>query len=304
MNRSLLLRILFIHALFIVPISLRSQSTEPVAGNIVTQWDNPLTVVPNTLEHNGVDFPAHTITVHGSKANSLWREWRSEMREQAAEVKGRKPIIARSAVIPSISPSPITVMGVVSGQRKDPFARLTVAFGENDTTPIFDNGSQERYMHELAVRYNDAVIQNELATKQKELKKAERRTAKGASDEKKTRKRLERAENKLARAQHRREKAEAIKAKREGDLVGIRRANASTEDVPDKRKVLRARREIAKREADVLKYMEQELEHQAEINEYRALLPEHDRTQKKRNAEVEMIEREINALESARENLK
>jgi hypothetical protein len=284
--------------------ALLPQAVKAIGDTIITQWDNPVIVAPNTMHVNDVAFPAHTITVHGTDPNSLFRRWRSEMREQTRDFSGRRPTVVRGVVIPSLSDRPITVIAEAAGDRREPFAHLTLAFAENDSTPLADDGQQQQYMHELAVRYNQALIQEEIEDRQRDLDRAQRRLDRAGSSEQRTQRRLDRTRSRLERAQDRRVRAETDKAEQEGRVMGLQRAVTASGNDRDQRRLIRARKDLAKHESDVLKYMEQELDLQQEITKYEEQMPGHDRSQTEHSDDVEQIEREIEALRSAHDSMR
>jgi hypothetical protein len=285
------------------PFLLEAQEPMAPAGAAPAPQDVPITVVPDHITWNAVDFPAHTITVNEASANMIFSQWRSEIAPQSRDLRGRRPAVAKGAVIPSLSPRPLTVLAIPSGDRKAGFARLTLAFAENDSTPLADDGSQQQYMHDLAIRLNQHALSERIRDKQRELDRAQKRAERAGSNEQRTQNRMQRAEDRLKQAQLRRERHQAEKAEQEGTVIGLQRKVAITDSEQDRKRLIRARRNLTRSEAQVLKQMEREARLEADINKFRGQLPDHDRDQRERSAEVERLEREIHTLEMTRESL-
>jgi hypothetical protein len=275
----------------------------PVTADPVNRWERPITIVPDQFRVNDVDFPAHTITVHGTDANRLLDWWRNDMSAQSRDISGRRPTIARGVMIPELSEMPVNVMAETTRDRRADHSKLTIAFAENDSTPLMDDGRQEQYVHSLAVRYNQASIQDKIADKRKELERAQRRSDRAGSNEQRTQTRMQRSQDRLEQARLRREREQAAMAEIEGEVMGLERRHEITSTERDMRRLLRARRSLARKQGDVLKLQEREASLQADINKYRAQLPDHDRDVKERSVEVERLEQEIDQLDATRQSL-
>ncbi len=301
MDRYVIVRSLLLVIVLCFAFRAEAQETSPIPG---AQEQPPvITVVPNALEVNNVEFPAHTITIHGARANDAFKLWRNEIRAQSRDISGRHPTVARGVIVPELSPSPIVVMAEAKSDRKADLALLTLAFAMNDSTPLQDDGTQQRYMYDLAVKYNQAIVQDEIARKQKELDKAKHRSDKAASAQQKIQNKLQRAQDKLEQTRLKREQAQAEKAEIEGDVIGLQRKLEVTDKPRDQQRLLRIRRKLAKADAQVLKWMERESELQADVNKYNGQLPDRDRTLQQRDAEVERLKEEIDRMQVTRDSI-
>ena len=263
-----------------------------------------LTVVPDTLTHDGVEFPAHTITVHCMTANELYKLWRSDMRSRSRKVSGKRPTKAEGVVLNGISSTPITVFGATKGDRRSYIAQLTLAFAENDSTPLPATEAQHDHAHELAVKYNREVVERLIRDKKEELEKAERKSEKAGSNEQRTRERLEKAKGKLEQTRVKRERAQAEKNSMDDEVARLQARYNSSGSERDRKRLQRARNRLEKRNSTLLKYMEREARYQADVNEYSTELPAEETESQARSKDVRELEEQIRDLIATREMIR
>src|SRR5690606_3443237 len=292
-------------ALLISPPFARLQAQDAGTSSDTTARTPPaLTVVPDTLTHDGVDFPAHTITVHCMTANELFQLWRSDMKSRSRDVSGRKPTIAHGVVLDRISSTPVTVLGMTKGDRRSYIAQLTIAFAENDSTPFPSTEAQEDHVYDLAVKYNREVVDRMIKRKQDELARAQRKSEKAGSNEQRTRERLTKAKGKLKQARVKRERAQAEKNSMDDEVARLQARYSGSGSERDRKRLQRARNRLEKRNSTLLKYMEREARYQADVNEYSTELPGEENEHQARNKEVSALKKEIRDLTATKEMIR
>ena len=297
---------------YLIPFTLlisapfaRVQAQDPASSSDPTARTPPaLTVVPDTLTHDGVDFPAHTITVHCMTANELFQLWRSDMKSRSRDVSGRKPTIAQGVVLDRISSTPVTVLGMTKGDRRSYIAQLTVAYAENDSTPLPSTEAQRDHVYDLAVKYNREVVERLIRDTKEELEKAKRKSEKAGSNEQRTRERLEKAKGKLEQTRVKRERAQVEKNSMDDEVARLQARYSGSGSERDRKRLQRARNRLEKRNSTLLKYMEREARYQADVNEYSTELPAEETESQARSKDVRELEEQIRDLIATREMIR
>lgn len=234
-------------------------------------WNQDLAVVQGTISVNKVDFPAHTITVFETDASTALELLKTDYTPIAASIGG-KPMKVSGARLTQISEEPVSVFVEATTEKKANLARLTLAFMASDTESLKDNGEQEKLMHGLAVRLNKAVVQTQIDRYQKDLDKASDKLGGTEGDVAKAQKNLTKASGDLQKTKAKRGKIEADNAKVHGNISGLERKFALSNDPKDLQKLTKTRQKLAKNETSQAKLMQQEAKTQATINKHQGTL--------------------------------
>lgn len=239
-------------------------------------WEQELTVVGGTVAVNKVAQAAHTITIFETDGNTVLELWRTELTPISASVSS-KPAKATGVRLPKLSEEPVLLYAESSTDKKAKLARLSVAFMLNDSTPLADEGEQERYMRDLAVRLNRAVVQQQLDRYQKELDKASDKLGSTQDDAAKAQRNLTKANSDLEKVKSKRSKLERDNARVHGDITTLERKFALSNDPKDLQRLTKARQKVAKGESTQAKLMQQEAKIQGSINKHQDTLDSHKR---------------------------
>lgn len=232
--------------------------------------------MPGTITVNKVEYPAHTITVFETDASTALDLLKVDYTPIAASIGG-KPMKVSGARLTQISEEPVEVIVEASTEKKANLARLTMAFMANDTVSLEDNGEQEKLMHGLAVRLNKAVVQAQIDRYQKDLDKAADKLGGTEEDVTKAQKNLGKANSDLQKTKAKRGKVEADNAKVHGNISGLEKKFALSNDPKDLQKLTKARQKLAKNETSQAKLMQQEAKIQGNINKHQGTLDSHSK---------------------------
>ncbi len=280
-------------------IALLSASTAVQAQDLTKDgkalsWNHELTVVPGTIKTKTTEFPAHTITVFETDAKTALELFKTEYAPISASIGG-KPMKVTGAKLPSISAEPVDVLVSATTDKKAKLTRLSLTFMSNDTTSLPDNGDQERTVRELAVRLNKAVVQRQIDGYQKDMEKVGKKLGDSQKDMAKSKKKLSKANSGLQKAMSKRSKTERQSATLHGNISGLERTFALSNDPKDLKKLTKARTKLAKSEKAQAKLMEQEAKYQSSINKSQDSLDSYtkkadDRTEGKSDLQRIVIE--------------
>ncbi len=135
------------------------------------QWDKAIAVVPDSLQNGAFMLPAWSIAVQEAEASDVMGWWMADMQAVSTAVTKSKPAKALGLRLAQVSEA-VMAAAAANQEKKADLARLTVAFALNDSTPTVSKDGQEAYMRTLAVKYNRAVAQAQIAGYEKQLAKA------------------------------------------------------------------------------------------------------------------------------------
>ena len=285
-------------------------STAPVLAQGETKegfslaFDHALTVVPDTLVNGTFKLPAYTIAVYETDANGVMEQWKAEMKANAQEVTGSRPVKAIGARIMEVAETPFLVLATSTSEKKAGLARLTLAFALNDSTTMPADGTIQGYMRNLAVKFNKAVVQTQIATYEKSLGKASEKLSDAKDKEASTRKKLIKANTGLEKTKTKRAKVMADNAQVMGEIHGLEKKFALTNDPKDLQKLTKARTKLAKGESAVAKLMQSEAKAQGNVNKLEATLPGQANKQQDVTQTKEEVERIITALKRKQDNIR
>lgn len=263
--------LLMAHAL-LGSIGLHAQTTK---DGTALAWNHELVVVPGTITVNEVAHPAHTISVFETDEKTLLDLWKTDYTPIAAAVTSR-PWKATDVRLPQLAEAPLLVYAETSTDKKAKLVKLTLAFMQNDSTPLADNGEQEKVMRDLAVRLNKAVVQSQIDRYQADLDKVADKLGDSQSDVAKAQKNAGKAGDDLEKAKAKRAKLERESARLQGDIAGLEKRFGMSNDPKDLKKLTKAREQLARNEREQAKLMKQESKAQGAINKHQGSLEKHD----------------------------
>ena len=212
-------------------------------------WSNSIAVVPDSLVNGKHKLPAFTITVFESDGNKALDLWRAEYKPMSQAISGSKPVIATGVVQPAIATTPLTILASSSSDKKLGIGRLTLAFGKNDSVPADEQQAAEKAMYDMAVKYNKAIVQEQITTKEKSLGKATSKEESAQASAAKLDKKSAKASNDLKKIKAKQGKIQANNAKMSGEIAGLEKKIQMTNDPKDLAKLAKMRRPCAPRPA-------------------------------------------------------
>lgn len=259
------------------------------------EWNKTITVVADSLTNRTHRLPAWTITVFETDGGELLDLWKSDMKALSVAVTGSKPVKAAGARITDV-PGSTVAFATSTTDKKAKLARLTIAFGANDSTATPSNEGQESYVRGLAVKYNRAVVQAQIATYEKTLGKATGKLSSSQADVSKTRQNITKANGKLEKLKAKRGKVQGDIAHLQGDITGLEKKFALTNEPKDLEKLTKARGKLAKSEGSLAKLMTTEADVQGDLAKYQGQLDENSSEAQDRTATKEGVQHTVDAL--------
>ena len=119
-------------------------------------WDKTITVVRDSIMNGKYKLPAFTVPVFESDADAAMDLWKTDMKTKCQEIVGGKPSKAVGAMFLAVSPTPMLMVASSTTEKKAGAGRLTLAFAQNDSTPVADQQTAEQVAREIAVLLNKA----------------------------------------------------------------------------------------------------------------------------------------------------
>ncbi len=251
--------------------SLTAQTTK---DGTRLEWRNDLTVIPNTISVNKVEYPAHTISIFEAEAGTAIDLWKADYTPISTGFTG-KPLRATNVRLPQLSEQPIVVIAEASTEKKAGLSKLTLAFMANDSTPLADNGQQTGVVRDLAVKLNKAVVQAQIDRYQKDLDKVSEKHGSSQADVTKAQSKVTKTNSDLEKVKSKRSRIEQNNAKLHGEIAGLEKKFALSNDPKDLKKLTKARGNLAKNESDQAKLMTQEAKLQGTANKHQSTVESH-----------------------------
>ncbi|HRD52741.1 MAG TPA: hypothetical protein PKY96_08840 [Flavobacteriales bacterium] len=259
------------------------------------QWDKSIAVVPDSLQNGAFKLPAWTIAVHEAEASDVIGWWMTDMQAVSTAVTKGKPAKAIGLRAPQLSEAAMAA-AAANQEKKADLAKLTVAFAVNDSTTTATRDGQEAYMRALAVKYNRAVVQAQIAAYEKQFAKAGDKLADTKGDVAKSQSRITKSNSQLEKLKSKRAKIERNNAHLTGDIAGREKKFALSNDPKDLQKLTKARQKLAKGESSLAKLMQQEAKVQGDIAKEQGRLESSAGKAEDRGATKEEVQRTLDAL--------
>lgn len=291
---STLPRTALLSTLALAVAATTAQAQDKTKEGFVLGWNNTIVVVPDTLVNGTHKLPAHTITVFESDGNQAMDLWKNSMKAKSREVTGSKPVQAIGVDPGGLSTAPINVLAESSTDKKAGIGRLKLAFVENDSTAVANAEGAKGQAHAMAVELNKALVQGQIDTYAKLLGKASEKTADAQADVAKNNKNLSKANSALAKSNAAVSKIQANNAKLHGEVSGLEKKFAVTNDPKDLQKLTKARGKLTKGEESLAKAMKQETKAQETVSKYQDKAPD----QAKEHAERAETKQELEATKA------
>jgi hypothetical protein len=259
------------------------------------QWDKAIAVVPDSLASGTRKFPAWTISIHEGSVSEAMGWWMNDMQAVSAAVTKGKPAKAMGLRLGEV-PQAAMAMAAVEDVKRAGLVHLTMAFCATDSTTATPADGQEAYMRALAVKYNRAVVQAQLAAYEKQLSKAGDRLADTKGDVAKSQARLTKEQSRLQQVKAKRGKLERSNARISGDITGLEKKFGLSNDPKDLQRLTKARTRLARGEAEQAKLMQQEAAVQADIAKEQGRLEANSGKAEERGESKELLQRTVDAL--------
>lgn len=291
---------------FSLSLLLLSAATaqEKTREGFTKTWDRPITVVPDSLLNGTHKLPAYTIAVHEADAGEVVDLWKADMKALSREVTGSKPLRANGVVLNELGAAPVNMAVMAVTEKKSDLSRLTVAFLVTDSTAMPAAPEQEAYVRSLAVKYNKAIVQKQIDAYQKMLDRSSEKLADAKGDEAKIKQRISKVNSDLAKIKAKRGKVMADNAEVQGDISGLEKKFALTNDPKDLQRLTKARQKLAKGESTVAKLIQSEAKAQATANKYQDQLPKASSEQQDITLNKEEITNTLNALKRKQDSIR
>lgn len=276
-------------------VCIASAQTGKTREGYALQWDKTIAVVPDSLQNGSFKLPAWTIAVHEAEASDVMGWWMADMQSVSTAVTKGKPAKAMGLRLPQLSEA--TMAAAISNhEKKANLAKLSVAFAVNDSISTPSRDGQEAYLRYLAVKYNRAVVQAQIAEYEKQLAKAGDKLTDTKGDVAKSQSRITKSNSQLEKLKSKRAKIERDNAHLTGDIAGREKKFALSNDPKDLQKLTKARQRLAKGESSLAKLMQQEAKVQGDIAKEQGRLESSAGKAEDRGATKEEIQRTLDAL--------
>ncbi|MBP6311983.1 MAG: hypothetical protein KA408_06935 [Flavobacteriales bacterium] len=300
MNHSLQTSI--VAAALLTMTSLNAQ--EKTKEGYALSWNNEITIVPDSLENGNFKLPAYSFTLFETDGGNALDLWKSAMKTKAADVGGSKPMKASGAMLPAISPSPLLLMAVSSSDKKANTAKLTVAYALNDSTPVPEMNAAMENARAMAVQLNKAVVEEQIESYSKTLDKATNKSEGAQEAVEKNDKAVAKANKDIAKAKTSISKVQASNAELSGNIAGLEKRFALSNDPKDLKSLTKAREKLAKSEGKLADHMKSEAKAQETLNKYEGKSPDQAKEAAERAELQKKAESNINALRQKMEMIK
>lgn len=282
-------------ASFALPLSVVAQKDNATREGYTMSWDKTITVIPDSLQNVRFKLPAWTIAVHEADANDVMGWWMADMVAVSTAVTKGKPAKAMGLRLPQV-PGAAMAAAASSLEKKANLVKLTVAFATNDSVPTEGTDGQEAYMRTLAVKYNRAVVQAQIAAYEKQLGKADDKLSDTKGDVAKSQSRITKSSSQLEKIKAKRGKIQRDNAKVSGDIAGLEKKFALSNNPKVLEKLTKARQKQAKGETALAKLMQQESKVQGDIAKEQSRLESSAGKAEDRGATKEEVKRILDAL--------
>lgn len=280
---------LFITLSFAYPAELLAQKNDPTM-----KWDHEIVVIQNSLSYRDTVLPALSFTVFEADQARAMELWRNDHSTKSASITKGKVAVARNTSIPDLSAQPLQVITIAKGDKRTGNATLSIAI-RPDSIP---QEKQQVYVRGLAVKYNRAVVEAQIANEARSLEKARSALGKSASKDNKLKADLQKTKASLNKLEAQRTKQQKNNAEMQGDIAGAEQKYVLTGDVKDLKKLTKHRRKLSQGETKVARIMEKEAKLNSTATKYSGDLPDSANAKEDREKGVAHHEQRMEALRS------
>ncbi len=259
-------------------------------------WEHRIEVRPTTIAYGDSSIEAYGFEVYEIDAKELLAMWRSDHAGRSTSIIKGDPMVAKGVRADGLGTEPLTVLArtVQTDRKKAPM--LAIAFVADSGKALPDRAAMENHVHDLAVRYNRAVVEAQIAEQEKTMTKATGKMDKSVAEKEKLTRSIEKIKGELNTLKATRMKEQARYAELQGDVVGAEQKFALTNDPKDLKKLTKARDKLGARGTKVTKLMEKEAKLQEQLNKYASELTRQEKEAKERTADKDQQDRTLEAL--------
>ncbi len=295
------------HSLLLVPVLLFSvlgclaQSSKN--GPKLT-WTRSIEVGKGEVVSGERKFPAHVITVFEADGPVAIELWEKDLGPLAKEITGKRPYRAVGVRLPALGEAPLTILATATSDKKNGNAMLSLAYLQNDSTVHADNGAQEKVSRDLAIRLNQALVQTQIDAAQKELAETMEDLTDEQEDHARSQERMSDANTDLEKNANRQSKLQRDIANLQGEISGLERRFAMSNDPKDLKKLTSARKKLAKEEKELSGLMADESKAKGKANKYQEDMTSHSEVSDEHSKSKEELEAMIAELKRKKDAIR
>lgn len=267
-------------------------------------WTNTIEVDKGEITNGKRKFEAHVITVFEADASTAIDLWEKDVASSTKDISGKRPYRANGARIPAISEAPIIILATSGTDKKSGNATLTLAYLQNDSTVLADNGSQQKVSRELAVRLNQALVQTQIDAVQKELDDAVDDHVDKSEDQARSEKRMSDANADLEKNAKKQAKLQRDIADSQADIAGLEKRFALRNDPKDLQKLTSTRKKLAGQEKKLASLMSEVSKHESKANKHQQDMSSHSEKREEHAKSKEELQQRIAELKRKKDAIK
>ncbi|MBK8580548.1 MAG: hypothetical protein IPL86_01500 [Flavobacteriales bacterium] len=299
MNRMLRPIVLFAIATGLIS-SATAQDKLPDGTSLT--WDHELAVGLDSLKNDSVMVQAYSIRVYEARANQL-----GELLEKALPAAKFKKsgylMKAENVLFPAGSGTPVNLVASTDEDKKTGVATLRMAI-LNSSGLIPHTTELEAGMHDLSIRMNKALVQEQIDEQKKKLEKVTGKTESAVKAQDKTQGKLNKAQKKMEKISKEKVDLQNEHNILEKDIALQNERWTTSQDPKDLKKLTKAREKITKNESKLASALKDESKTQADISKYTEAVPDAAKEREAKATDQADVQRTVDALQRKLEAVK
>lgn len=270
-------------------------------GTLLT-WNQEISVGMDSLRNDSAMLPAYTTNVYETRASRM-EDLLTKALPAAKFKKTGDVLRADNVLFPAGASAPVTLLVRSTDDKRSGKTMLLLSVLQNGA-PVAHTPALENAVHDLGVRLNKAVVQQQIDDQKKKLAKTADKTESAVKDQ-------DKAQGKLNKAQAEMKKIAKTKLDLqnehnilEKDIALQNERWTTSQDPKDLKKLTKARDKISKNESKLADTLKDETKTQADIAKYTAQVPDAAKARDAKAATQADVQRTVDSLQRKLESIK
>ena len=256
-------------------------------------WTRHLEVeADDTESFDGSLYPAYSITIFDVKGTNIGSLWKDEIKKRADKISSKRVIMAQKVSIPEIHAGYLDVYAKVEESKAANSARLSLAFMNEGTaisakTDSIAHAKAQKFMYDLSVRMNRAVVNEQVANQEKTQEQLEKDLAKLQNENLKLHDSIDKNKRNLAKAEADQKQSETDLAAAKENVGAFETKMGTSPTEKDMKELSKMRKNAANLESRISKLISDQADYKLKITEAENAIPLNEQAQEAKKVEIE-----------------
>lgn len=287
---------------FSLVLALGSTAQNTLKDGTALVWDKEINVTATTIKSDTVTVPAFSVPVYEATASQV-NDLLKTVLPGAAFKKHGNVMKATGVTFTPAAATPVDLLATVTQNKKQGFSTLSLAFLNSGTATPVDNPALQSAVRDIGVRLNKAVVQQQLDKWNKQLGKADSKSASAAKSHAKAKSNLAKVQSEVDKYAKEKSKLQDQQAIMQKEVELCDQKWKLSQDPKDLKKLNEARSSITKNGEQLAKVIEKETKAQKDLSKSSADMPDSQQEKDEKSAVQTDVQHTVDALKQKLESI-